>query len=150
MRSALLMVTLLTLALGVGGCGDDQEPQRARDFWERIQAEDYRSWARAPGYEGREPSRAAHGDEVEIFVNDVVVADLALAEANEWSDGAVIVKDGYDDGELCFVAGMAKEDGEWFWVEYDGEGDTLYSGAPSLCTGCHELGDDFVRAFFLP
>ena len=133
------------------GCGEDQEPERARAFWDRIQTEDYRSWERAPGYPERSPSRAAHGDMVDIYVNEVVTQDLASpTRLDEWSDGAVIVKDGYEDGELCFVAAMSKEDGEWFWVEYDGEGDTLYSGQPNLCTGCHSLGDDSVRAFFLP
>jgi hypothetical protein len=45
---------------------------------------------------------------------------------------------------------MEKTDGTWFWAEYDGDGDTLFSGAPEICTGCHAIGDDFVRAFFFP
>ena len=131
-------------------CGEDQEPERARALWERIQAEGYRSWDRAPGYESRQPSRAAHGDAVEIFVNDVVATDLAAPPVDAWSDGATIVKDGYDGGDLCLVAVMEKTDGTWFWAEYDGDGDTLFSGAPEICTGCHAIGDDFVRAFFFP
>ena len=140
--------------IGAGGCGEDQEPERAEALWERLQAENYRGapgWARAPGYEAPTPSRAVHGDTVEIFVNDIVQGDLASGERRaQWSEGALIVKEGFEGGELCFVAAMSKEGGQWFWVEYDGEGDTLFSGAPEVCTGCHALGDDSVRGFFLP
>lgn len=137
--------------LAAAGCGEDQEPERARALWDRVQAEGYRSWDRAPGYETRQPSRAAHGEDVEIFVNDVVAMDLvAMPAVRAWSDGATIVKDGYDGGDLCLVAVMEKSDGEWFFAEYDGEGDTLFSGTPEICTGCHAIGDDFVRAFFFP
>ena len=148
MRRALVFALAV---LGGVACGEDQEPERARALWDRIQAESYRSWDRAPGYETRQPSRAAHGEDVEIFVNDVVAMDLgAMPAVREWSDGATIVKDGYDGDDLCLVAVMEKNDGEWFFAEYDGEGDTLFSGTPEICTGCHAIGDDFVRAFFFP
>jgi len=142
----------LALALALlFACGDDQDPEGAAIFWDQIQAADYRSWARAPGWEEpRSPSRAAHGDSVDIFVNDVVEGALATPGLREWPVGSVIVKDGYEGGDLCFVAGMEKRDDGWFWVEYNGDGDTLYSGEPTICTGCHTLGDDFVRGFFLP
>ncbi len=141
----------IAIALLCAACGEDQEPERARALYERLQAEDYRSWARAPGFAERQESRAPHGDSVDIFVNDVVETDLASVDRLEqWSEGAVIVKDGYEGGDLCFVAVLSKEDGQWFWAEYNGDGDTLYSGAPELCTSCHALGDDSVRALFLP
>jgi hypothetical protein len=144
--------TVVALALAMLGtaCGEDQQPERARDLWARLQAMDYRSFDPAPGYEERAPSRAAHGDEVQVFVNDVVATALAGPPLDEWPEGSLIVKDGYEGGDLCFVAAMEKVDGEWFWVEYDEDGDTLFSGAPTLCTGCHRLGEDWVRAFFLP
>lgn len=139
------------MALLTTACGDDQEPERARRLWERIQAEGYRDWAPAPGYEERVPSRAAHGDAVAIYVNDVVEADLAMVPpVRAWSDGAIIVKDGFDGSDLSLVAVMEKTDGEWFWAEYDDDGCSLFSGAPDLCTGCHAIGDDFVRGFFFP
>ena len=145
MRFAIALVLLCT------ACGEDQEPERARALFDRLEAEDYRTWARAPGFAERQESRAAHGDAVDIFINDVVEADLASIDRLErWSDGAVIVKDGYEGGELCFIAVLSKEEGEWFWAEYDGGGDTLFSGTPEICTGCHSLGDDSVRALYLP
>ena len=142
---------LLVVTLSLSACGEDQQPAEAVAFWERIQAEDYRSWMVAPGYEERVPSRAAHGDAVDVFINDVVETALADETTNVWPVGSIIVKDGYEGGDLQFIAGMEKlESGEWFWVEYNEDGDTLYSGAPTLCTGCHEIGDDGVRSFFLP
>lgn len=144
----MLPLVLVTLA---AGCGEDQSPERARELWDRIQDAGYRDWARAPGYEERVRSRAAHGDSVVIYVNDIVVEDLATSPPpSEWSEGSIIVKDGFDGGDLSLVAVMEKRGGEWFWAEYDDEGDTLFSGAPDLCTGCHAIGDDFVRGFFLP
>ena len=141
----------LLIALLIGACGEDQQPEEAIAFWDEIQAADYRSWTRAPGHEERLPSRAAHGDSVDVFINDVIVAALADETTSEWPVGSIIVKDGYDGDDLKFVAGMEKlPSGEWFWVEYNGEGDTLFSGAPTICTGCHEIGDDGVRGFFLP
>lgn len=147
MRAAVLaLVALMGLA-----CGDNQQPERASALWDEIQADDYRTWTRAPGFDEREESRAAHGDMVDIFINEVVVDDLASGDRlTSWSEGAVIVKDGYEGDELCFVAVLSKEGGEWFWAEYNGSGDTLFSGEPELCTGCHSLGDDAVRAFYLP
>ena len=43
-----------------------------------------------------------------------------------------------------------RADGSWFWAEYTADGDSLYSGRPDICVGCHALGDDFIRAFDLP
>jgi hypothetical protein len=143
---ALVMSSLFLLV----GCGEDQDPERARALWSTIQG--YQEWDAAPGYEERVPSRAPHGDEVVIYVNDAVFDTLAsVARVDTWPTGSIIVKDGFDDGDLFVVAVMEKgDDGAWFWAEYDDEGDTLYSGAPEICTGCHQIGDDFVRGFFLP
>ena len=149
-RGVRMLVSVGLVVLAACG-GEDQEPERARDLWERLEAAGYTSWARAPGYDERVRSRAAHGDEVVIYVNDVVAADLtATPPRSEWSEGAIVVKDGFEGGDLCLVAVMEKRDGEWFWAEYDENGDTLFSGQPEICVGCHAIGDDFVRGFFLP
>lgn len=147
----LLLAASLTVLIG---CGDDQQPKEAQLLWQRIQAEDYRSFERAPGYATRQPSDTAHSDAVDIYVNDVVANTLANgAGISEWPLGSLIVKDGFaDSGELDLVAVMEKRESGWFWAEYDEfeTGEALFSGTPSTCTGCHGSGADFVRAFGFP
>ena len=41
------------------------------------------SWARAPGFPGRTPSTASHGDAVEIFINDTLALALAHTVARQ-------------------------------------------------------------------
>lgn len=142
---------LLLAALALVACRTNDDPEGAEALLAQVQDEDYRSWRRAPGYEERRPSTAPHSDNVEIFVNDVVAEALDGAARSEWPDGSIIVKDGYaDDGTHELTAIMEKREGVWFWAEYDANDEPLYSGAPSICTNCHESGSDDVRAFTLP
>ena len=137
--------------LAGAACGDDQDPQGAADLWQEIHAQDYRSFAPAPGYAARRTSNAPHGDAVMIYVNDVVSRALTSGSPlNDWPVGSLIVKDGFDGDELELVAVMQKREAGWFWAEYDAKGDASYSGSPELCTGCHRSGDDYVRAFSFP
>lgn len=145
-----MTVVFLVLA-ALGGCGDDQEPEAAKELWARIHDDEYRTWERAPGWEERQPTHAPHSEEVDIYVNDVVSGALGGTDSlDAWPDGSLIVKDGYDGSVLEIVAAMEKRDGEWFWVEWDGHGDSDYSGRPAICLDCHESGSDYVRAFDLP
>ncbi len=143
--SALLaMVSLIA-------CGDNQDDAGARDLLERVRAEHYRTWDRAPGFEQRKSSNAPHSDAVDIYVNDVVAEVLALREHDgAWPEGSIIVKDGFAGSELELIAIMQKREGRWYWAEYDSDGDPDYSGEPDICIDCHDSGSDFVRAFRLP
>jgi hypothetical protein len=146
LRSWVYGVALLVCA----GCRN-QDEDGAIALWESFQDADYHSWARAPGFPGLTPSTASHGDAVEIFVNDVIAEALTAGEPlTRWPDGALIVKDGFRDGEPHIVAAMEKRGDEWFWAEYEPDGEVLFSGSPGVCTRCHDAGDDYVRAFGLP
>ena len=147
MRIACCAVLLLVAA---PGCGDDQDPEGAAELWDRIHEEDYRSWSRAPGYDGRTPSDAPHGNEVEIYVDEVLANALEGEPLTAWPDGSLIVKDGWDGSELELVAVMEKRGSNWYWAEYDAEGTASYSGEPDVCIDCHRSGDDHVRAFRFP
>lgn len=145
MKHGLALTALLV------ACGDNQDDAGARALLERVRAEEYRSWDRAPGYERRRESDAPHSDAVDIYVNDLVAEVLALGEPTErWPEGAIIVKDGFDGSKLEIIAIMEKRSGGWYWAEYDDDGDPDYSGKPDVCTDCHDGGSDFVRAFALP
>lgn len=153
MKCAGRLAASTVALLGALSCGDDQDPGGAVDLLQRLRDEDYRGWDRAPGYGERRTSSAPHGDQVEIFVNDVVVEALtAGASIDAWPVGSIVAKDGYtDDGGLDLIAAMEKREDGWYWAEWDGETDeSIYSGKPSLCIDCHASGADYVRAFGLP
>jgi hypothetical protein len=145
------LVLLAAVALAAS-CRANDDPDAATALLEKVKADGYTTWTRAPGYETRKPSDAPHSDNVEIFVNPVVADVLASgAKITAWPDGSIIVKDGYDDdGVHALTAIMEKRSGEWFWAEFDEDDEPTYSGSPGLCRACHESGGDYVRAFGLP
>ena len=148
-------VVLGLIGLGLTGCGDDnQSPAEATALWDRINAEGYRSFNRAPGYEATQPSAAPHGNRVDIYVNDVIQNVLDAGEpVTSWPVGSLIVKDGFDaDGELEIVAVMDKQDTGWFYAEWIGldNDEAAYSGQPAVCVNCHASGADEVRGFGFP
>jgi hypothetical protein len=139
---------VVSLCFAAIACGDNQDPDGARQLWKQIHALEFHAWQRAPGYESRRASQAPHSDAVEIFVNDVVHDALAADQnLSSWPIGSMIVKEGWSGDELELIAVMHKREAGWYWAEYDADGEAAYSGAPSLCTGCHQSGADFVRAF---
>lgn len=139
---------VLALALLVASCGDNQDSEGAAALWGRLQSSSYRaSYHRPRGYETRQPSNTAHGDQVEIFVNTVARDTLLRVPApTAMPPGAIIVKDVYKNGELKLVAAMEKRFDGWFWAEWDEKGSAIYSGRPGLCIDCHRRGEDFIRA----
>ena len=153
-RSSSKLSKLFIVPIGVLcslGCGDNQAPEDATALLSRIEAENYRSFARAPGYETRRVSEAPHGDQVDIYINATIQEALAAGVSiTEWPVGSLIVKDGFtEDGELELIAVMDKRQDGWFYAEYF-DREAKFSGKPSVCVDCHAAGDDFVRAFTFP
>jgi len=147
MHRLLVTVALFVLAAPSVACGDDQDPTGARELLDRVRADDYQSWSRAPGYETRRSSRAPHSDAVEIFINEPLVTALETTPTVAvWPVGSIIVKEGWDGNDRELIALMEKREDGWFWAEFFGS-DSKYSGQPDLCIDCHRSGDDFVRAF---
>ncbi|HEY0135086.1 MAG TPA: hypothetical protein VGB85_13450, partial [Nannocystis sp.] len=56
-------------------CGNEDEAG-AEALWDQVHADDYASWPHPPGYTERAPS-SSHGNEMEMFINDVLVAAFA-------------------------------------------------------------------------
>ena len=142
---------MVTASIVLAGCGDNQDDAGARRLLHEVRADDYRSWARAPGYETRRSSNAPHSDAVDIYINPLVQATLEEgADVQSWPTGSVIVKDGFSGSSLDLIAIMEKRTDGWYWAEYDDDGDPDYSGKPEICIDCHASGSDSVRAFGLP
>lgn len=158
-RSAALCLVSVFASVAAVACGDDQSPAAARALWDEIHAEGgFRAWRRAPGYLTRQPSFTAHSNAVDIFVNAPVAQTLESSErADEWPVGSIVVKEGFRGLEpsaaRAIVAVMKKQPDGWFWAEYDGEGETLFSGRPKVCVDCHDnraTYSDWVYSFELP
>lgn len=157
-KLTLVRNRLFLLFLIAAACGQDDDPNHAKEVFAKInEGAGFRSWARAPGFPKRTPSFTAHSDAVEIFVNTNVTATLAGgAPKREWPVGSIIVKEGFagmDEDTRNLVAVMEKRADGWFWAEYNGDGDTLFSGKPAVCVDCHDNRKDYsdwVYAFELP
>lgn len=143
--------------VAVVGCAEPLVPV-GEDETLLEQAGDYTQWVRPNNRDGRAPTAAPHGAFADIFINDVVEADLAMTMLPEglpeWSEGAMVVIEGWDamaDGELVQVAIMHKRHGQWEWEQYDGGSSVpRFSGRPDVCRGCHGAGEDFTRSLRLP
>ena len=139
-------------AAALAGCTDDDDPGVASALWDRIQAENYKAWEKAPGYETPLPSNAPHSDNTQVFLNPTIADATRGPAIAEWPVGSLIVKEGTtDDGELDIVAVLDKRADGWFWAEYEENGESFYSGKPDLCIDCHSGStNDFVWVLTLP
>ena len=142
---ALFTPCFLAPLLLLNACGADDGEARA--LLARVQSQNYRSWPRAPGWETRSPS-SAHTQTSDIFTNDTLAASLATDPGHESvPEGSLIVKDGYNADHLALIAIMQKRSSGWYWAEYSASGEPSAFGQPPVCTNCHQLGTDFIRAF---
>ena len=148
---ALDYPALTSLALALAGCGGEEVDEAgAAELWQRLKAEDYRTWARAPGWETRQPTVSVHGQTADIFINDVVANASQTPNLTAWPLNALLVKDGYRDDSLALVAAMEKRADGWYFAEWDSGGKAKFAGAPSVCLECHEAAPDFVFSAVLP
>jgi hypothetical protein len=146
MQRVILLAALLAL-----GCGEDVDEEGARALWEKIHAESYPDWQRAPGYDEPQPTVRAHGQTALVYLNDVMAEAAAGPSIAAWPAGALLVKDSFDGDTLKFVAAMEKtEDSGWFFAEWSPDGSAKYAGEPEVCVNCHSAGGDSVLAVALP
>ncbi|MDB5220272.1 MAG: uncharacterized protein JWO86_8199 [Myxococcaceae bacterium] len=154
-------VAFVSAAVLASACGQDDDPDGARVLWDKVNAgSGFHAWPRAPGYATRKPSFTAHANAVEIFVSPEVSAALAPPSTSRavtaWPVGSIVVKEGFSSvtgGSRKLVAVMEKRADGWFWAEYDDEGESRYSGHPSVCVDCHahrKSFSDWVYSFELP
>lgn len=157
--STRLVAAIAAAALGIAagtGCDEPLQPV-AGEATLLAAAGDYTKWARPKNREEREPVLAPHGGFVDIYINEVVEADLAMVVPEgllEWSEGAMVALAGFStlEGEAPVqVALLRKRHGAWEWEQYGDIGEPpRFSGRPDVCVGCHNTGEDFIRSFRLP
>lgn len=155
--SRRVLLALTALATMLAACTQNDDPEGAKQLYAKVnEGAGFKAWQRAPGFPSRKPSFTAHSDEVEIWVNPTITAALAGPEPiRSWPVGSIIVKEGFTprSNGRSLVAIMEKRADGWYWAEYSGDGDPLYSGKPTTCTECHNNRagySDWVYAFELP
>lgn len=145
-----LAAAAFALFLGACGGGNNEDEPGAKALLANVQAQSYRSWQRAPGWETRQPTVSVHGQTADIFVNEVLSSALSTQGLGAWPVGAVLVKDAYRGGDLSLIAIMEKRDSGWFFAEFSANEEVKYSGQPDVCLGCHQAATDSVLSVGLP
>lgn len=142
---ALVYLLALAASGALSACRESTEPEEARELRDRLEAENYRAWARVPGFEARRESKTAHGKEVDVYWNRVADGSARARPFEDMAPGSVLVKEAYTPDGLKNVAVMEKRFDGWFWAEWGPDGEILFSGRPGICIDCHRSGDDFLR-----
>jgi hypothetical protein len=151
MQRTIRGVLASCVLLGCSACGgEDKDEAGARDLWARLQEADYRTWAPAPGWETRQETVSAHGQQADIFINDAVVSALLEESLEAWPVGSLLVKDSYRGEALALIAALEKRDSGWYFAEWNGAGELKFAGSPSVCRNCHDAADDSVFSVGLP
>ena len=122
----------------------------SQELWEEIDG--FQGWGQYAGWDGVVQSDAVHGDYVSIWINEAALS--ALTNGETIPDGGILVKESFMDSEgatlkditvMKKVDGYNPEGGNWYWGQYLGDGTVETAGSPTMCTGCHASGADYVR-----
>ena len=118
------------------------------------------AWLRAGNYLGWTAESAPHASAgphfgtVRTFLNPTVFASLAAGQAAHPS-GSALVKELYGSGSqiqgwdvMLKVQDDSAGGAGWYWLEYFAGGTYGDGLGVPVCTGCHSLGNDFVRSPF--
>ena len=154
--------TLMLSAALIIGCGDkdgdsgesavsDEDAALAEALWSSMSG--YSSWNQLKDWTGVVLSAdGTHGDYVQIWANDA--AYDAILKGDAMPDGAILVKEGYDDDGGTSLKGLTAmqkidgydaDNGDWFWAQFDADsGAASSAGALSGCYGCHSAYSEYV------
>lgn len=134
------------------GDGPSAEETRAVELWTEL--EGYETWEQHADWTGVVASEdGTHGDYVSIWMNDTAAAAINAGKGGELPEGAILVKEGYNDAEGTDLKGFTvgiKEagwgDDGWFWAKYDLDNPepAQVAGSGNACSDCHAGGQDGV------
>ncbi len=109
----------------------------------------YHDFAAWPKYEGFQKGRKAHGSYYKLYTSPELSTAWPLRESSA-PDGTILVKEVYNKDKkkveqilvMTKVAGMDDKNHDWYWTEFDPQGNTLQSGKLRSCAACHAQGKD--------
>jgi len=126
----------------------------AGELWSFItETSPYKEWSYWPDYEGYQPGKSPHGAILQVFLDELGIANIADEMKSSMDNGVVIVKENYmPDTTLAAITVMYKVEGfnpdagDWFWAKYGTDGTVAASGTPAGCIGCHGgvAGNDYL------
>ncbi len=173
--SLIALFVFLTAGLILSGCGkkapeegaDLQKPaemksdrELARDLYSMVKGvgEDYKTWSLWPGHTEFESANSPHGKLFSTYLNDTAVIDLNAGNS-QFSDGAVIVKDNYDENKqlasvtvMYKIKGYSAETGDWFWAKFTPDWQPETMGKITACIECHaqNSANDYIMTAKMP
>ncbi len=154
-----LHAALICMGLLIISCTSASEvsslrpPPEPNELWTYItRTSDYTLWRHWPGYEGKFRGTTLRGAWIELYANEEAI-EAAEAGKETMPYGAIIVKENYarDRETLLSVTPMYKVRGydakasDWFWAEFDPEGNTRAGGRVQSCIRCHEASPHDFR-----
>ncbi len=104
-----------------------------------------------PGKKKMSAGTEPHGSFITIYVNDRALKSLKKGKG--MANNSIILKENYaPDKQLAAVTVMYKvkgynpSGGDWFWVKYNANFDTLSEGKVKGCMDCHSKakGNDYI------
>ncbi|HII01510.1 TPA: cytochrome P460 family protein [Methanosarcinaceae archaeon] len=117
-----------------------------------MEEDNYKNWELWPGTGELDPGKGPHGDQIAIYVSDSALSAIE-EKADVMPANSTVLKEGYDsEGELISVVVMHKVEGfdpaynDWFWLEYDAEGEIISEGKVLSCQNCHarQANNDYL------
>ena len=148
-KKILLFVLLLS-------CSEKEmtlDEKMAVGVWDEING--YKSWTQPGNFSGIQESNSAHGNYVQIWLNEISSEFLHDTTAGEiMPSGSIIIKEAYSNilGEYTTGITVMKKitdydptHNDWFWVSYKFNGSLAgKNGAEEFCYSCHHSGKDYV------
>ena len=118
------------------------------------QTNPFQQWGQFADRQGTLPSGLPHGPMSRVFMNDKVAAALANFDG-QLPDGSIIVKENVGTSPFVTeavltvmwkVAGSDPANNDWFWANFEPDGQIAAEGQVLGCIGCHggARNNDFV------
>lgn len=144
------IVGLTLFALVATGCKHNEPPPPQADahalFHYLTQTTDYTDWSHWPHKEALYPGQYPHGAFLTTYVNSVALGAIETQQG-QLPQGSIIIKECYSaNKQLTAISVMYKttttNDNNYFWIEYQPDGQVLHQSDSESCTNCHSAVRD--------
>ena len=125
----------------------------AEQLWTYItETSPYTTWEFWPGKTDLYPGKSPHGAYLKLYANPVAIK--AAREGRPMPEQALLVKENYDQDQTTLLAitpmyrvkDYNPAAGDWFWANYEKDGQLVAAGRLQDCINCHRAveGQDWL------